>query len=73
MYGVSNMIFAAKEAVEKKARSKGREEGLEQGLERGLEQGRQAERARIGRLLAEHGVALSPEVLNRLNHSEDSE
>ena len=69
MYGVSKMIFAAKEAVERKARAKGRQEGLEQGTE----QGRQEERERIRKLLAEHGVALSPEVLSSLNRNGDSE
>ena len=42
------MIFAAKEAVEKRSRNRGRREG------------RQAERERISKVLAELGVALTP-------------
>lgn len=57
LYGGLRVFFAAKEAVEKKAREKGRKE----------------ERERISKLLAEHGVMLPPEVLNRLNRNGDSE
>ena len=64
MYGVSKMFFAAKEAVEKKARQRGRVEGLEAG--------RQEERERIATLLKDHGVTLSPEVLDQLNRNGDS-
>lgn len=59
------MFFAAKEAVERKART--------EGLQEGLEQGRQKERERIRKMPAEHGVALSPEVLGSLNRNGDSE
>ena len=50
LYGVLQMFFAAKEAVEKRA------------VKRGIQQGRQEERERISRVLAEHGVELPPEV-----------
>lgn len=55
LYGVLQMFFAAKEAVEKRA------------TERGRRQGRQQERERISRALAEHGVALSPELTKILS------
>lgn len=54
LYGVLQMWFAAKEAVEKRA------------MERGRREGRQEERERISRALAEHGVELPPEVANIL-------
>lgn len=60
MYGVSKMIFAAKEAVERKARAKGRQEG------------RQEERKRIASLLEAHGVKVPPEISRSLN-GDDSE
>ena len=46
VYGVSQVIFAAKEAVEKRAMAKGRK----------------AERERIEQILKQHGVELPPEV-----------
>ena len=46
VYGVSQVIFAAKEAVEKRA----------------MEKGRRAERERIMRELAKTGVEIPPEV-----------
>ena len=49
------MFFAAKEAVENKARQKGREEG------------RQEERARISKVLEQHGVTLTPELAKSLS------
>ena len=61
IYGVARMIFAAKEAVERKAMEK----GLEKGLEEGLEKGRQEERERIEReiqTLEKSGVQVPPEV-----------
>ena len=69
LYGVFAMIFAAKEAVEKRARNRGRQEGIEEGRTKGIEEGRtkghqegrQAERERISRVLAELGMALTPE------------
>ena len=56
------MIFAAKEAVEKKATEIGRREGLQEGR---LE-GRDAERERIEReleLLARSGIDVPPEIV----------
>ena len=58
IYGGFNMFFAAKEAVEKKARQRGRQEGRVEG--------REEERERINKLLSEHGVELSPELASRL-------
>ena len=57
IYGVARMIFAAKEAVEKKAMEKGRQEGWQEG--------QQAERERIEReleALEKSGVQVPPEV-----------
>ena len=51
LYGGAKMIFAAKEAVEKKAREKGRSEGIEEG--------RSEERRRIQKLLERRGIELS--------------
>ena len=50
------MFFAAKEAVERRAKEKGRQEG------------RQAERERINKVLAETeaGVVLTPELIKKL-------
>lgn len=59
LYGVLQMFFAAKEAVEKRATERGRRQGRQQG--------RQEERERISRALAEHGVALSPELTKILS------
>ena len=51
LYGVLQMWFAAKEAVEKRA----------------AERGRRDERERIRKALAEHGVELPPEVASILS------
>ena len=57
MYGSVKMIFAAKEAVEKKAIAKGREQGREQ------------ERRRILNALKRRGIELPPDFDNDLNGS----
>ena len=54
------MIFAAKEAVEKRSRNRGRQEGIEEGRTKGHQEGRQAERERISKALAELGESLTP-------------
>lgn len=57
IYGVARVIFAAKEAVEKKAMEKGRQAGRQEG--------QQAERERIERdleALEKSGVQVPPEV-----------
>ena len=56
LYGGFAVFFAAKEAVERRAKEKGREEG------------RQAERERINKVLAETeaGVVLTPELIKKL-------
>ena len=57
LYGVFKMFFAAKEAAERKARErqrKAREEGIRE------------ERKRIGLILQEQGVELTPELARRL-------
>ena len=62
VYGVASMIFAAKEAVERRARRKGREEGREEGRQEAL----QEERDRIERELAaleNRGVPITPEMV----------
>ena len=61
LYGVFAMIFAAKEAVEKRARNRGRQEG------------RQAERERISKVLAELGLALTPEQARAVAGEPDKE
>ena len=48
------MIFAAKQAAERKARERGRKEGIRE------------ERERIGKILEEQGVVLPPELTERL-------
>ena len=58
VYGVSQVIFAAKEAVEKRAMEKGRKVGLREGRQ----EGEQAERERIEKILEQHGVEITPEV-----------
>lgn len=58
VYGVSQVIFAAKEAVEKRAMEKGRKAGIQEGRE----EGEQAEQERIMRELEKNGVAVPPEV-----------
>jgi predicted transposase YdaD len=55
---VSQVIFAAKEAVEKRAMEKGRKAGIQEGRE----EGEQAEQERIMRELEKNGVAVPPEV-----------
>ena len=65
LYGGSKMIFAAKEAVEKKAVARGfrigRETGHVEGKVEGRAEGRQEERERIRRELAAAGLQLTPE------------
>ncbi len=63
LYGGSKLFFAAKEAVERKARERGRREGVEAG--------RQAERKRIIRILETHGASLSPELVKDLTGDEE--
>ena len=58
LYGVFRMIFAAKQAAERKARERGRREGIREGI--------REERERIGKILEEQGVVLSPELAERL-------
>ena len=69
IYGVARMIFAAKEAVERKAMEKGRREGRQEGRQEGRREGRQegqeAERDRIERELAaleKNGINVPPEI-----------
>ena len=57
LYGVFKMFFAAKEAAERKARERQRQ---------AREEGIQEERKRIGRILREQGVELTPELARRL-------
>ena len=52
------MIFAAKEAVERRAMEKGRRVGVQEGRQ----EGEQAERERIEKILKEEGIEISPEV-----------
>ena len=47
-------------------------EGIEEGIVEGIEEGRRAERGRIARMLAEYGVAVSPELARKLNGSGDA-
>ena len=57
IYGVARVIFAAKEAVERKAMEKGRKEGHQEG--------QQAERERIERelvALEKNGIQVPPEI-----------
>ena len=58
------MFFAAREAVRLQARRRAREEN--ERARRGIERGRREERARITKLLAEHGVTLPPELARYL-------
>ena len=67
LYGGLQMFFAAKEAVEKRAAERGRREGHRAGRR----EGRQEERERIAKALAEHGVALPPEVAEILDNTPD--
>ena len=57
LYGVLQMWFAAKEAVEKRA----------------MERGRRQERERIKKALAEHGVELPPEVASILSDGSNAD
>ena len=57
LYGGSKMIFAAKEAVEKKAVAR----GIQIGRETGKVEGREEEQERIRQVLASTGVQLTPE------------
>ena len=68
LYGSVKMIFAAKEAVERRARARDermRAQGREQGIEQGIEQ----ERRRILNALKRRGVELPPDFDNDLNGS----
>ena len=51
------MFFAAKEAAERRARRRALRD-----INLGIDRGRKEEQARIVKLLAEHGVAVSPEL-----------
>ena len=74
LYGGLKMFFAAKEAVERRAFQRGQRAGIDQsinegtdrGINLGIGRGRRQERARITKLLAEHGVAVSPELARDL-------
>ena len=67
-FGVSSMVFAAYEFVQKRAERKGRQEGLREGLQ----EGQQAESDRIKRELealvsnGDGSVTLSPEDIERI-------
>ena len=72
MYLGVNMIFAAKEAVERRARARDermREEGRKQGREEGLEEGREEERRRFLNLLERRGIELPPDIDQDINGS----
>lgn len=56
------MFFAAKEAVERKARERGRNEGIQQGLREDIRAGQRTERERISAALEQHGVRLTPDI-----------
>lgn len=65
VYGVSQVIFAAKEAVERRAMEKGRRVGIQEGRQEGIQEGEQTERERIEKGLAEleeNGIRIPPEV-----------
>ena len=69
VYGVASMIFAAKEAVERRARRKGREEGRQEGREEGRQEGLREERDRIERELAaleDRDVEITPEMVRSI-------
>ena len=78
LYGGAKLIFAAKEAVEKKAEQKGRVQGLEEGqskgraegLEEGQVKGRAEERKRI-RTQLERSGSLTPELARILSGEDD--
>ena len=70
LYGSVKMIFAAKEAVEKKAREKGREEGREEGREQERLRILDAlERDGILDVLERQGVKLPQDIRNGRNGS----
>ena len=69
LYGVLAMFFTAKEAVERRAFRRGLRVGTDQGANRA----RREERARIGKLLAEHGYAASPELARDLDSDDRSD
>ena len=52
-------------------RAEGIVEGRAEGIVEGIEEGRRAERERIANMLAEYGVAVSPELARKLNGSSD--
>lgn len=66
LYGGAKLIFAAKEAVEKKAEQK----GCDQGLEEGQAKGRAEERKRIRAQLEQSGN-LTPELARILSDEDD--
>ena len=74
LYGGAKLIFAAKEAVEKKAEQKGRAQGLEEGQAKGraegLSEGRVKERKRIRAQLEQSGN-LTPELARILSDEEN--
>ena len=67
LYGVFKMLFAAKEAVERKARERGRREGIQEGIRAG----RQTERERINAALEQQGVELTPELVKMLSGDDE--
>ena len=71
LYGVFKMLFAAKEAVERKARERGRQEGMQKGLLEGIQTGRRDERERIVQVLREQGIELTPELAKNLTVDDD--
>ncbi len=66
LYGGAKLIFAAKEAVEKKAEQKGRAQGIEEGQAKG----RAEERMRIRAQLEQSGN-LTPELARILSDEDD--
>ena len=70
LYGGAKLIFAAKEAVEKKAEQKGRAQGLEEGQAKGRSEGRAEERKRIRAQLEQSGN-LTPELARILSDEDD--
>ena len=65
LYGGFKVFFAAKEAVEKRARAKGKAEGRAEG--------RKEERERIRRELAAQGMPLTPEQVAVLTRERETE
>lgn len=70
LYGGAKLIFAAKEAVEKKAEQKGRDQGLVEGQAKGRAEGRDEERKRILAQLEQSGN-LTPELARVLSDEQD--